>query len=285
MRTQSAEVLNDADALERRMRWVEFQHEQDTVLYGGAEGEWRPGAPLHSIPTNRLLSIAREQQWCRPAAEILPNHFWSTRNKCWDWCMECEVGWCDDDDDHCWVCGAVVESQRNMVPDLKTLSGGAMHYVSTARVNDHEVSVRFSIDEFQIYDPASMIDMVSELTSTDLANSQAELYYWYMVNRDLGRAVNYPRQRGPRYDLLVIDEWAPTLPDLPSDDRVRVTVEGDDEYADVVLEIPASYETEVDLARLEWAGHDRVDAMRYTLDAWTRLSLPVTEQRRRRNHG
>lgn len=137
-RTQSATVLNDADALERRMDWILFAQEQDARLWGNSE-EWLPGDPLFThpwlIPTSGCDCCPAEEEseytghTVRPIFQVFEvddtlNSYIPAR------CEPCGVSW--HGDEVCFVCDAERKSpyfQRSMPPmyyGVNTVSFSAM---------------------------------------------------------------------------------------------------------------------------------------------------------------
>lgn len=50
MKSNTTQILNEADDMERRLSWVLFKAEQEAMLYSGNEDEWSPGDPVYLPP-------------------------------------------------------------------------------------------------------------------------------------------------------------------------------------------------------------------------------------------
>src|SRR4051812_665298 len=100
MKTQSVNILNDADEFERRMNWQLFASEQESVLWGGAEEDenggktWRPGDSLWPMPRGHFYG---EQTVRRMIQEFDTDNDRSSR------CEKCDVWWIGPDP--CFECG------------------------------------------------------------------------------------------------------------------------------------------------------------------------------------
>lgn len=118
-RTQSANVLNEADDFGRRLDYQLFLADQEAMLYGDPFG-WKPGDPLYPDPRDYFRcdcglpycpgtpSSEHPQYYghhARPMFELFdePKRIRSPRR-----CDDCEVGW-HGSEDKCWVCGKTVE--------------------------------------------------------------------------------------------------------------------------------------------------------------------------------
>jgi hypothetical protein len=109
MRTQSVDVLNDADRTQRIMDWVLFKHEQEKILYNPTvEDPWVPGIPLIDRWRHAFYFQGSFDVCARPMFELF-NHdnragiIWSHRGRYV--CEDCEVGWDDVEGPNCFVCG------------------------------------------------------------------------------------------------------------------------------------------------------------------------------------
>lgn len=100
MKKQSVEVLNDADAMMRRVNWQLFVAEQEALLYDlKSYVRWTPGMPLY----NRFVPVI----YVRPIYEVLNDNMVRVLGRgdtnVISRCLECEVWW--DGDEPCFICG------------------------------------------------------------------------------------------------------------------------------------------------------------------------------------
>ncbi len=120
MKATSANILNDADALERKLNWQlfkqeiafvweyeEFPEDLDWAFKGSAdywgcpsfgwwdETNWRPGVPLHTRG-GQICRRVFDLWWTEEEIEYV---FDETRF----WCRSCAVGW-NEATKICWVC-------------------------------------------------------------------------------------------------------------------------------------------------------------------------------------
>lgn len=117
-RTQSANVLNEADDAERRLNWVLFCQEQEQILWGAPEKEWRPGDFLYSNAKKGYVGALDAdcrfqgnhprpmiQQFEIDAFTMYVLDGWgnSVQDEIVATCPECGVGW--DGNGDCWICG------------------------------------------------------------------------------------------------------------------------------------------------------------------------------------
>lgn len=121
-RTKSADVLNEADRLERRLDWQLFCIEQEKRLWSETTGtKWRPGVPMHERPRSEVDPDTGEQyirgNCVRPMMQTYEyeedmdddEEFYGDRcqrviSYPWVDCPPCDVGWVGDEP--CWMCGA-----------------------------------------------------------------------------------------------------------------------------------------------------------------------------------
>lgn len=103
-RAKTAEVLNQADAFERRLNWTLFIMEQDQRLWGyHPKTDWLPGDPIHKDPRhsyNYFFDIGGV--WgnhVRPMIEEFEDGDAPHTMRC----QSCEVSWVEGDE--CWMCG------------------------------------------------------------------------------------------------------------------------------------------------------------------------------------
>lgn len=143
MKKHTVDILDDADAAERRMNWVLFQQEQAAILYREGELEWNPGWPLYTNPDyinwpewpwvdlETVEEEGRDRQCDRHMLELIadvahshfvPEHPWSifsfmsSRHPFGNWkprCEECEVSWLGPE--ACWSCGKEVATPEPLV--------------------------------------------------------------------------------------------------------------------------------------------------------------------------
>lgn len=139
-RTKSADVLNEADRLERIMDWQLFCIEQEKLLYGPTNDRdaeaWRPGDNLHFAPGELSWMIEFDEMFFGEVR--FDSDYLSSFGNCvrpviqtfeWDEdldgedfhgdrvqrvisypsveCKSCGVGW--KRDDTCWMCGRTYE--------------------------------------------------------------------------------------------------------------------------------------------------------------------------------
>lgn len=93
MKSDTTQILNEADDMERRLSWVLFKQEQDARLYGD-EGSWRPGMPLHCQPRIDHMPTPFEVEAYN---DITKDRFNLPR------CEPCGVFW--KGEEPCWICG------------------------------------------------------------------------------------------------------------------------------------------------------------------------------------
>ncbi len=101
MRTQSVEVLNEADEMQRRMDFVIFS--QETAIDYSTPG-WVPGDPLWDRPE---FGPVAGVQYVRPMIQLIDD-----LGRTWSYvrCEDCDVHWSGPDP--CWMCGVERPSRR-----------------------------------------------------------------------------------------------------------------------------------------------------------------------------
>lgn len=108
MKSDTTDILNEADDMERRLSWVLFKQEQEATLYGGDDFDeeegvmaWRPGDPVYLPP--ELMPSYREQ----PSVDemIAYGHTQLSFNP--PRCDECETYW--KGPEPCFICGETRE--------------------------------------------------------------------------------------------------------------------------------------------------------------------------------
>lgn len=107
-RTQSANVLNEADRFERILNFQLFVMEQETKLYGyNPDTDWSPGTPLYPNPRTHFRPGSEDEELegyygnCpRPIIQLLDDGDYYQGMKCQD----CDVSW-GRDETTCWMCG------------------------------------------------------------------------------------------------------------------------------------------------------------------------------------
>lgn len=101
-RTQSANVLNEADRFETQLRWILFKQEQEAVHTALLlDTGWAPGNPLHEYPNSYLGG-----QYVRYMVDLLPLDRFHDEDGIKYFrarCDECEVSW--EGYDPCFSCG------------------------------------------------------------------------------------------------------------------------------------------------------------------------------------
>lgn len=103
-RTQSANVLNEADQFSQILDWELFTADQDALLWGGNETEWKPGTPLVTHPHERIDDLGGHP---RPIFELMSDVVFHNRDQIWflTMCEKCQVSW--EVGSSCWMCGDV----------------------------------------------------------------------------------------------------------------------------------------------------------------------------------
>lgn len=97
---RSTAVLDEADRASRVMDWVLFCHEQEQILYGGDENEWRPGKPLGRRPLGEFFG----QQTVRRMIDVFDDLAYEA------WCESNQLARCEFCDvwfirwGLCWIC-------------------------------------------------------------------------------------------------------------------------------------------------------------------------------------
>lgn len=133
-RTQSANVLNEADRFENILEWRLFSEEQTARLWSG--DDWVPGDPLFMHPQERYFFHDDDMGECpREMVQIIdpPGHYTDMR------CQDCAVSWGGavtwggHKDNICWNCGKEVrpkyqDYQGNKSPEWNRAMGIISRY-------------------------------------------------------------------------------------------------------------------------------------------------------------
>jgi hypothetical protein len=128
-RTQSANVLNEADRFQAILDWQLFCMEQDSMLWGDNseyDGQWRPGVPIHEHPYVLSADLHQRILFDRNPTEIdlwdgsFGNHVRPMLQEFDDGdqygpTICCDVSWSQvESPSQCWVCGKEFQSLKQM---------------------------------------------------------------------------------------------------------------------------------------------------------------------------
>jgi len=309
MRTQSAEVLNDADAFERKASWIAFQEEISFVwAWSPADPEaWIPGEPLFVnpdfIPGNNWdhlfsgdLSWGPEGNCVAPMYDLREDMAHSMR------CEDCEVDWVGIEEP-CFICGEERVPRRSF---KQMYIGGMGHWPGGIPVVPYRPSsppsvlvenmIAFDVEAYGYPEMLphlhSMMERMLLVTSTTAAQASRAL-------REMGDAFSsiridfdmahmhmtaIPRggpMRGQRAQQIILDEWVSS--DANSE-TIRVRVDDDSSFIQHVVEIPRNWE---ELWRAANPNYMPTGPFRPELDVNRRMDdvLEVPINRRRRPRG
>lgn len=123
-RSDTINLLNDADDISRKLDWILFKAEVEHI-WSGSSKEWRPGDPIHQVPIYKHvlygLLEATGQQYIRPMIEFIdPDGYFEPDTGEWvetgemqePRCIECMTFWVGPDP--CFSCGTKIEQCRPM---------------------------------------------------------------------------------------------------------------------------------------------------------------------------
>jgi hypothetical protein len=229
-RTQSANVLNEADRFQAILDWQLFSSEQDARLFNyNEEVDWKPGVPLydhpHSVDYNGCSCYD-----CRESEPIEDGRYYGNHvrpflqtieyydddldgwrgNSCEQLrryqpmlCESCDVWWLrDENPSECWVCGAEFPGLKR----LKTSLPGEHLMRHQSNMMGRGQSMGSIFEEFE----EAMAPMVS---AAQRAYSQMSAYITSNLNRDLGYAWRSIMQESLNYPVIEAEESRPPTPE------------------------------------------------------------------------
>lgn len=181
-RTQSADVLNEADRFERILNWQLFCMEQEAMLFGdNPDANWTPGIPLYPYPEEHYDPEAERYYYAgnyiRPMFEIIglksanradgslhfaTDHTLDTRFHIK--CHDCQVSW-DRTEDTCWMCGKYYPKKEEAI---KT-----NHYGPIASFSDGGIMMV----DVETYEPPSVAEMWERLNGRRRFTSLGYMYH------------------------------------------------------------------------------------------------------------
>lgn len=290
-RTQTANVLNEADRFERILSWQLFCMEQEAMLYGyNPEVEWVPGDPLFVTPYNEWDDVEEDEyvvgNYVRPMIQIvgMANYLNNDGTPVFydddtmdserpSRCQDCQVSW-DHTEISCWMCGKEYPAKKSAMSHILDRHGIIAHHIP-AFVPRPRAQVYFDFDIHVISTSFETFTEASERTASALRQMGQQLNAYAMADaaltlneiydrrrRDFTRAMLYrPRSQGYSFRRMIIDEC---ISHEPTDtERVTVRVRRD--------EVESLPDLELFPTALNLDGDRRRDD---NLDLITAISIP-----------
>lgn len=236
-RTQSANVLNEADRFQAILDWQLFCMEQETVLYGYSEDtSWTPGDPINTNPKQRERDLENRLFMGRATEEDLWDGPWGNhlrpmfqvydfinrsgddeglatrteRTAFYPWvrCEPCGVSW--NDSDECWVCGKFYPRLDTKPKGIFGSARQAMIYASAmSRHSVHEPMfdvVDVEVSDRGMYATMRLRDQITDGLTRELGENWRRLMQEYMDQMSVSFRRAAESLRGARADYVVFDE-------------------------------------------------------------------------------
>ena len=188
-RSQTIEVLNNADDVQRRLDWVLFSNDNE---HYGSESDWAPGDPLYDEPSG-----CDGDQYVRPMFEeidINSFHIQHADRERRVRCTDCDTFWVGEEP--CFVCGTDVPD-RTIGAYLAKYARVDADLTRPIYSNTHrqiQISLQRMSEQVQI----SFQRMLSQISQASPAAAWANLGYIeydvepfvYDIDRNLWRGMN-----------------------------------------------------------------------------------------------
>lgn len=218
-RTQTANVLNDADRYQRILDWQLFVMEQEARLYGyNPDTTWLPGEPLYPDPRtiyrgcscdecdNDEMPHGYEGNCVRPMFQILDDgieyELLTAR------CKDCEVSW-RGKETVCWSCGKEI---KPILPPVWEAKSFERPIGRITQIHEDQLGLYATFD----------IEMTSRVFNFMRDDSWISLFVenthrMTQAFLGMGRAFNRASEsfRGLTPQRLILDEWASVEPYFP----------------------------------------------------------------------